>query len=182
MRYAPGMDDYAANRWAKAAIQAWLNADPKRTKVRFVDEMNMRIPGSTRTKQFITKINRVPEDGGAKPRRLRPEEIQAIEAITGATAPVLVTSAAPALERDALRRAIILVHAMGPDLLRDAGISDDEWQEIAGGHRPLTDVVATRLSEASGAARPFITEGDWSSLTPDMARRLGAAASQLLAI
>lgn len=176
------MDDYAANRWAKAAIEAWLAAAPKRTLVRLAEEMNARIPGAHRTKQYINKIKRVPEDGGAKPQKLKPEDIQALAEITGTPEPILVQSLPPGGGRDMLRRAIVLVRALGDDVLRRAGIEKEEWDEIADGARPFSRALALHLSEAAGEPADFILDGDWDCLSVAASRKMAKLATQVIPI
>ncbi|MCW0235241.1 MAG: hypothetical protein OJJ21_16695 [Ferrovibrio sp.] len=175
------MDDFAANRWAKAAIERWKNADMKRSYVQLAEEMNARIPGGRLTKQSINKIKHTPEDGGGKPRQLKPAEIQALEAITGVAAPVLVQTLPAAVNRDMLRRAVVLVRAVD-GVLQRAGIADDEWAEIAEGYRPFSRALADQVARAAGVPPEFVIDGDWECLPPAISKKMAMLATQIVPI
>ena len=173
------MDKFVTNRWAKEAIEGWKSASPKRTFVLFAQLMNEIAPGTVRTKQYINKIKQVPK--GGKPQDLTPEDIQAIEAITGVPAPLLVITPTGG-DRDMVRRAALLVLASSDDVLERAGMTRDEWAELTEGVRPFTRALAERLSIAAQVPPEFVMDDDWDCLPPNVYKKMAKVAAQTISI
>ena len=174
------MKSHSANEWARAALQAWLDADPRRTKVQFGRELEARIPDSSYPKQKLVRMFQDP--GKAKPQKLSIAEVQAIADITGRSIPDLTYRISAPDERNAIQRIAVLLHIRGDYMLAMAGITKAEWEGVVGGTRPLTHGMKLKIADAASVPASYILTGSFEGLSEETIHRIAAAAPQLVAV